>query len=236
MKEHKRSARSTTQSGVLLALLKCSFKFPSALNLNKAHWHTRTIKDHNLFARQSSDHCSCIYFAFQMRINTAREKFMGISTATKTRGFKFRSILPTTTAVCMWVQYLPKADKRIIVHCWSCAKEGREFELCNLPWNSEMAHFWQSLYWVWSAFFPRSCHVHIKTDLQITYLFLSQSKNRAWRFGKALFFCQREKNCKQTDCELTSAHGDLKHALFSILDQSERTFYLPHLIIQIKLL
>ena len=26
--------------------------------------------------------------------------------------------------------YLAKADERIILHCWSCAKEGREFELC----------------------------------------------------------------------------------------------------------
>ena len=38
LKEHERSARSTTRSGVLLALLKCSFKFPSAFNLHKARW------------------------------------------------------------------------------------------------------------------------------------------------------------------------------------------------------
>ena len=42
--------------------------------------------------------------------------------------------------VCTYVQYLPKADERIIRHCWSCAIESREFELCKYL-ASETAHF-----------------------------------------------------------------------------------------------
>ena len=81
-------------------------------------------------------------------------------------------------------------------------------------------------------FFPRSCRFHVQTELQIAFFSRHKSKNRAWRFGKAAFFRQRKKNCKQTDwADFSVLYGDLKHTLFVILDQSERTFYLAHLII-----
>ena len=54
--------------------------------------------------------------------------------------------------VCTLVQFLPRADERIILHCWSCAIESREFELCKYL-ASETAHFRQPPYRVWSAFF-----------------------------------------------------------------------------------
>ena len=55
---------------------------------------------------------------------------------------------------CLYVQvqYLAKADERIILHCCSCAIESREFELCKYL-ASETAHFRQPPYQVWSAFF-----------------------------------------------------------------------------------
>ena len=55
----------------------------------------------------------------------------GSATATRTRGFKFRSILPTTHLFVRKYSTFQKPMERIILHCWSCAKEGREFELCN---------------------------------------------------------------------------------------------------------
>ena len=106
---------------------------------------------------------------------------------------------------CLYVQvqYLAKADERIILHCCSCAIESREFELCKYL-ASETAHFRQPPYQVWSAFFHDLAAFTSRHSCK-SFSFLVTSLKSSLKIRKSCIFPPKKKNCKQTDCELTSA-------------------------------
>ena len=84
-------------------------------------------------------------------------------------------------------------------------------------------------------FFPRSCRFHNQTKLQITFVFSSQVQKSSLKFRKAASFCSRKKQ-QQTRlwADVSVLYGDIKHAWFVGLDQSERALELPPLMIRVK--
>ena len=64
--------------------------------------------------------------------------------------------------------------------------------------------------------FSTSCRFHVQTELQITFISRCKSKNRTWRFRKAVFFFAQEEKLKTNWlwADIYVLYGDLKHALF----------------------
>ena len=150
----------------------------------------RTIKDHNLFARQKRwsllMHLFCLsnekkhcereihgYFqALLVNQNSVRNQWYrswtfrldfasidGSATAT-TRGFKFRSILPTTTLFVRKYSTFQKPTKGL--HCWSCAIEKSRVWIVQVP-SQRNGTFSATTVSSLVRFFPRSCRFHVQT-------------------------------------------------------------------------
>ena len=94
---------------------------------------------------------------------------------------------------CLYVSAVPSKSRRKDNSAMlECAKEGQEFELCKYL-ETAKRHIFGNHRIEFGPFFPRSCRFHVQTELQIAFFSRYKSKNRAWRFGRAVFFRQRKK-------------------------------------------
>ena len=95
-----------------------------------------------------------------------------------------------------------------------------------------LKHFQQPPYRVWSAFF-HDLAVFTSRHSCKSLSFLVTSLNIQLEDSEKLHFSAKEKKLWLW-ADVSVLYGDLKQALFVILDQSKRAFYLPHLIMTFK--